>query len=413
MTSQVFENIHPDQVQINRERFRDATGDMKGLAESLEKFGQLQPVIVDDNYELIDGFRRLTAIRSLGWDLVTIVKKDSIPELLARELELEVNIRREDMTWQEKARALSELDRLKRAQDPNWTQQATVALAGERPAAVSEAIKLTNMMELFPEIGKAKTRTQALSMATHKAKQVLRRDAVKNNKLEFGDLESKILLGDSVKVIKLIPAGTFNAIITDPPFGIDYDKQTDEQGHAVNSYQDDAENYRRLLSMAPDLYRVLKPDGWLIWFFGMSWYPEVKDAFKSAGFTVDELPIVWDRTDGRTYTRRPDRYFARGYDVAIHCIKGNPQMIQRGKPNVLRIPPVASSELLVERPVELYQELIRRLTVPGEIVADFFVGSGSCPAAAASTGRDFFGVEMNPERRAYALQKIKAHLPEG
>ena len=89
-------------------------------------------------------------------------------------------------------------------------------------------------------------------------------------------------------------------------------------------------------------------------------------------------------------------------------------MVQRGKPNVLRIPPVSQGdrELLVERPVELYQELIRRLTVPGETVADFFVGSGSCLAAAASLDRDYFGVELDPERRAYAIKKIRANTPE-
>jgi DNA modification methylase len=67
--------------------------------------------------------------------------------------------------------------------------------------------------------------------------------------------------------------------------------------------------------------------------------------------------------------------------------------------------------MLVERPVELYAELIKHLTIPGEVVADFFAGSGSCPAAAHSLGRDFFAVEKNPERRAAAIQKTKAYAP--
>ena len=410
-----YERIPLDQIKISRERYREATGDIPGLAASMNdpKFGQLQPIIIDENDGLCDGFRRYTAAKLNGWTHIDVVRKDHVPALLAREIELEANIQREDMSWEEKARALADLDTLKRANDPNWTQRATVELAGVRPAAVSEATKLVKMIELFPEIAKnAKNHTQAVAMANAKAKQILRKDAVRNTPLEYTDIDKKILLGDSVDLIKRIPDESFHAVITDPPFGIDYDKRRENDVASMNSYKDDADNYRRILSMAPDIYRVLKPDGWLVWFFGMSWYQEAKEAFRDAGFTVDELPIVWDRTQGRTFTLRPDRYFARGYDVALHCFKGDPQIVQRGKPNVLSIAPVGTSELMVERPVELYAELIRRLTVPGEIVADFFVGSGSCPAAAASNGRDFFGIELNSERRAHAIQKIKSHMPE-
>jgi site-specific DNA-methyltransferase (adenine-specific) len=165
--------------------------------------------------------------------------------------------------------------------------------------------------------------------------------------------------------------------------------------------------------MGPDLYRVIKPNGWLIWFLGISWYERVKISFRAAGFTVDEIPIIWDRSDGRAFTTRPDRYFGRSYDIALHCIKGNPEVVQRSKPNIIKVPPISNEEreLVVERPVELYAELIRRLTVEGETVADFFTGSGSCLAAAASLKRKYFGVELDQERRAVAIQKVKAYTP--
>ena len=62
--------------------------------------------------------------------------------------------------------------------------------------------------------------------------------------------------------------------------------------------------------------------------------------------------------------------------------------------------------------MELYQEFIRRLTVEGEVVLDLFVGSGSCPAAAASLKRQYLGVELSAERRAVAVKKIQAWTPE-
>lgn len=409
----MLEQIEIDKIKVSRERFRDATGDIAALAASLAspKFGQLQPIILDDANELLDGFRRYTAAKSLGWTHIGFVRRDEIPELLAREIELETNIRREDMTWQERAKAVTEIDKIRRAQDPNWTQDSTAAVVESSRSRVTEAVQVTKMMEMFPEIGEAKSMKQALKMVQTKVKQVEQRQAVKNAAIDFSDIGSKIIHGDSTEVIKSIPSESFHAIITDPPFGINYEERTAGQTHSVtDSYEDSAETYRKLLGMAPELHRVLKKDGWLIWFLGISWYEEAKQTFRAAGFTVDEIPIMWDRSDGRTFTQRPDRYFGRGYDIALHCLKGNPLMSQRGKPNVLRIPPVDGAELLVERPVELYAELIRRLTIPKEIVADFFVGSGSCPAAAASLGRDFFGVEMNADRRAHAMVKIKSYI---
>lgn len=406
-----------DSITVKPDRFREANpSKVEDIAASMLRFSQLQPIIIDRDNSLVDGLHRLSAIRANGGREVAAIYRDEADEYFLREIELEANLQRQELTWQERERAIAKLHELKVQRDPAWTQQQTQQVVGAaRQADVSEAVNLTKMMEMFPEIGKAKSKNQALSWAKQKAKNIVRTVEVRDNVIDFGAIESKIILGNSVDVIKTIPDESFNAIITDPPFGINYNRRKEGTSGSVSDYEDDEESYKKLLSMAPDLYRVLKKDGWLVWFFGMSWYQEVKDTFKAAGFVVDELPIIWDRSDGRAFTIRPDRYFGRVYDVAIHCIKGDPQMVQRSKPNIIKVPPVTNEEreLMVERPVELYAELIRRLTVPGEIVADFFVGSGSCPAAAASLGRDYFGVELNPERRAYALSKIKAHTPDG
>jgi site-specific DNA-methyltransferase (adenine-specific) len=273
---------------------------------------------------------------------------------------------------------------------------------------------MAKMLELFPELSKAKSLHAAQSRADYLAKTILRQQAISDAPEDFSSIEERIVLGNSVEVIQGIPDETFHAIITDPPFGIKLEDRYSSLEGQQSLYEDSAQSYENLLSMAPDLYRTLKKDGWLVWFFGMSWYQRCLETFTDAGFIVDPIPVIWDRSQGFTYTMRPDRYFARAYDVALLCIKGNPQMVQRGKPNILSIPPVATNEreLVAERPVDLYAELIRRLTVKGETVADFFVGSGSCPAAAASLGRQYFGCELDPGRRSKAIHKIRAYTPD-
>jgi ParB/RepB/Spo0J family partition protein len=410
-------------IIIEPGRFREATGDMKGLAESLKRFGQLVPIIVTiESGEgtpefpvLVAGFRRYTAAKALGWTELEAVVQDDISELLKKEIELEENLQREDMTWQEEVNAIAQLDELKKKLDPNWSQIQTGAVVGMERSHVNEAVRLNKLMELFPELKDAKSVTQALSWASSKAASVVRSKQVRDNPAEFQEIEKKIWQGDSISLIKQIPAGQFHAIVTDPPFGVDYDRRKAGTEQAHTAYEDSEESYKRILSMAPDVFRVLKDNAFCVWFLGPSWWWPAKLAFTEAGFLVDEIPVIWYRQGGRAYTTRPDRYLGRQYDMALWCLKGNPEMTPYGRShsNVLPIAPVPGDEreLLVERPIELYQELIKCITVEGETVADFFVGSGSVSAAAVSLRRDYFGIELDVARRATAINKIKANTP--
>ena len=408
--------INVSDVVIPPDRYREANGDMEGLCQSILRYGLLQPIILDQDNRLIAGLRRLTAHQMNGASQIIAMRQDEIDEVTHKEMELEENIQRHAMTWVEEQKAIAEIDRLKNLRDPTWNQTKTAVVAGgnTQQRDVSQAIKLAKAIELFPEITGMKSKAQAINWLKQKASNIIRMKEVKDNPLVYQDIGEKILLGDSVEMIKKLPDEFVHAVITDPPFGIDFDEQRSGTSATITAYEDDASKYVRLLSMANDLYRIIKPNGWLIWFFGVSWIEQVKDTFRRAGFGVDEVPIVWNRSAGKCFTTHPDHLFSKGYDLAIHAWKGNPQLKDRSKVNVLNIAPLTQSEkeLLVERPVELYEELINRLTIPGERVADFFVGSGSCMAAAAKLKRDFIGVEINPERRAKAITKIKAYMPD-
>ena len=52
--------IAPDSI-IVKKRLRRDLGNIEGLMESLKKHGQLTPIIINRNNELIAGFRRLQA----------------------------------------------------------------------------------------------------------------------------------------------------------------------------------------------------------------------------------------------------------------------------------------------------------------------------------------------------------------
>lgn len=411
-----------DMLIISEERQREGIGGgkqaeekMKELMASIEKNGLFNPILIDGQDKLIAGYRRTIAHKRLGRTEVPALRRESLTDLQREEIELDENIQRQDLTWQERAAAVAKIHEIKKAQDPNWSQIDTAAVIGKERQQVRESISLVTMMEHFPQLKKAKNMFQAVNQMKSLAKGMLRVQDVKENPIDYGRLEEKILLGDSVELIKSIPDESFHHIITDPPFGIDFDSRISDGTDAVTQYEDSAKSYRRILGMAPDLYRVLKPDGFCIWFLGITWYEEAKSVFRSAGFTVDEIPIIWDRSGGKTFSRRGDRYFKRGYDIALHCLKGNAELTKRDRANIFRFDPPDNSETeqSVERPIELYAELINYLSLRGETIADFFVGSGSCAAAAAINKRDFFGIEQDPVRRARALKKIQANIPDG
>jgi len=57
--------INIDEIIIG-ERFRKSPGDISDLIESIENIGLLHPIVIDSDYNLIAGHRRLLALRKLG-----------------------------------------------------------------------------------------------------------------------------------------------------------------------------------------------------------------------------------------------------------------------------------------------------------------------------------------------------------
>ena len=87
---------------IVKERIRQNVGSLELLTESIKKVGLLNPIIVDENNELISGFRRLEACKKLGWNEieVQVVSLDSDEEK-ALKIELEENKGRLDLSLQD------------------------------------------------------------------------------------------------------------------------------------------------------------------------------------------------------------------------------------------------------------------------------------------------------------------------
>ena len=61
-----------------------------------------------------------------------------------------------------------------------------------------------------------------------------------------------------------------------------------------------------------------------------------------------------------------------------------------------------------QKPTNLLNWLIMTYSNPGDVVMDFTMGSGSCGVSATMTGRDFIGIEKDPDFFAIAQKRITA-----
>lgn len=106
-----MEELAIARVQIG-ERRREDMGNLEELAESIEKYGLLHPIVIDEDAHLVSGGRRLAACAMLGWSMVPVRNLGDLTEAERREIELEENLRRKDLTAYERSKFITERVRL-------------------------------------------------------------------------------------------------------------------------------------------------------------------------------------------------------------------------------------------------------------------------------------------------------------
>lgn len=162
-------NLKISEIKIGQ-RVRDEFGDMESLAESIKEHGLLHPIVVDSDYNLIAGCRRLLACERLGRTEIEVKMLSAVSEKELRILELEENIRRKDLTELEKSKNLVELAEIKEQElkkqnvrnncaesahlnDPNRVGIRTVAKEiGIPPKTLHDAKQHVKAVEEFPPL---------------------------------------------------------------------------------------------------------------------------------------------------------------------------------------------------------------------------------------------------------------------
>jgi ParB family chromosome partitioning protein len=141
-------------------RLRVDLGDIDALSDSIERLGLIQPIVINQNNELIAGGRRIAAFKALSehiewadhkeYESIPYVRFETLSEDQKLELELEENIRRKDMTWQEQTLSVCRIHALKQRlaslDMQTWGVLQTGELIGLSGAKVSYALQVGELL---------------------------------------------------------------------------------------------------------------------------------------------------------------------------------------------------------------------------------------------------------------------------
>jgi Predicted transcriptional regulators len=107
-----IKDVEIGSIKIKR-RIREKTVPIEPLVESIQKYGLLEPIVIDEKNRLIAGFRRLQACKQLGFNtiLANVVNVEDAETFLL--LELEENTCRFQFSDEELSKAKKQLEKIR------------------------------------------------------------------------------------------------------------------------------------------------------------------------------------------------------------------------------------------------------------------------------------------------------------
>lgn len=189
---------------------------------------------------------------------------------------------------------------------------------------------------------------------------------------------NKIIHGDCLEELKKIENDSIDLIVTDPPYGIDFQsaRRTDKAQWKPKIANDKKPYIWWIL----EAYRVLKPNSALLCFTRFDTEKDFRWALELAGFETKQQ-IIWDKVIHGMGDLKGD--YASQHENIIFATKGRFIFPGKRPKSIIRTQRVTADKLVHpnEKPVELMVELIKACSKEGDTILDPF--AGSCPVAMA------------------------------
>lgn len=423
-----------DIIITDRQRTAYDAEALTDLMESITNNGLINPVTLrknsDNGIELVAGWRRMRAME-LMWALGREVRcgtqtfpEGFVPSLwlgeldssAAYEIELEENIRREDLSWQDRAKATRTLYELRLSQaesggtDPPTAVSLTKELYGDGPLSggTFNVVRTNLLVSAYlhdPEVAAASNADDALK--------ILKRREEHQRAKAIG-----AALGPSLKSLHSILKGNcfdiladrkgdFDVVITDPPYGIDAAGFGNSGGKAggAHEYADDPRIWKEVVLRLPALiHATTKPQAHAYIFCDLDSFHELKYAMERAGWKVFRTPLIWNNPTANR-APWPEQGPMRKWQMILYAVKGE-KLVTKVYPDIITVPSDSNIGHRAQKPVDLYRDLLQRSVTAGNRVIDPFCGTGPVFPAAHSFKCVAVGIEIDPVAYGIAVQRI-------
>ena len=405
MTSGNFTSFPTAEIVVNRDqRQRRKLENIDELAASIGKIGLINPLVIDKDGTLIAGERRLTAIIQLGWTAVPIQFIEDLDEAEVQLIELEENVRRDELPWQDRVNALERYHQLRSQTEEDWSAAKTAEELNMSTNDVSYQRAIHKEMERgdervinAPKLSVARGIVQR-KIERRKASLTRGVEEVINPELAEERAEHPIPLEHTdFRKWCMKKQTKFNFIHCDFPYGVGAHKSDQGAASAMGGYDDDPDVYWDLLtSFLDNQDKFVADSAHLMFWFSMDYYAPTLDTLANGGWSVNPFPLVWVKSDNAGILPDPKRGPRRIYETALMASRGDRKVVQAVS-NAFSSPTTKIIHMS-EKPKPVLRQFFRMFVDEYTIMLDPTCGSANAVRVAQDLGATtVLGLEKDKE----------------
>lgn len=223
--------------------------------------------------------------------------------------------------------------------------------------------------------------------------------------------ECNTYLGDCLDVMRYlhrIQKKQVDVILTDPPYGIDFQSNRPRAKDAADKKEKILNDKTPFVWWLQDAYDILKPGGRLLCFTRWDVEHEFINAMKLAGFDV-KSQIIWDKMHHGMGDLKAA--YAPAHENIIYATKGRYEFTGKRPTSVIECPRVPATQLCHpnEKPLALYSQLLLPISNKGETVLDPFMGTANSGIAAMEAGLHYEGIELDEKYYNLSVEKLQSY----
>lgn len=197
--------------------------DIKQLAEQIERVGLINPIVIHEDGRLVAGERRLEAHKQLGKKSIRCTIFESLSPHDAFLVELQENLARRQLPWQDEAKAVYNYHQMRKSKIPEWTNRATaleIGLGEDRCRLYITVAKFMADPEIGAEVAACQTMQGAFNLLKGRAERA--QAAAQNRGIQIASALPEIIpAGDraatSAALLGAIAAGPLDSAIAESP----------------------------------------------------------------------------------------------------------------------------------------------------------------------------------------------------